>query len=112
MDEAYPVHYFIHERNKANGLASFDSWLLLRGLKTLHIRMERHNENAMKVAHWLRKQEKVTKVFYVGFEDHPGYEVTKKQTKGFGGMISFNVDSVSNVLPQEIQVTLHVWYAG
>ena len=90
-------HMRLQLKSHGNGLASFDSWLLLRGLKTLHIRMERHNENAMKVAHWLRKQEKVTKVFYVGFEDHPGYETTKKQTKGFGGMISFNVDSFETV---------------
>lgn len=90
-------HMRLQLKSHGNGLAAFDSWLLLRGLKTLHIRMERHNENAMKVAHWLRKQEKVTKVFYVGFEDHPGYETTKKQTSGFGGMISFNVDSFETV---------------
>ena len=78
-------------------LAPFDSWLLLRGLKTLPLRMDRHNENAMKVANWLRTQPKVTKVYYVGFEDHINYEVTKKQTSGFGGMISFNVDSFETV---------------
>ena len=78
-------------------LAPFDSWLLLRGLKTLPLRMDLHNENAMKVANWLRTQPKVTKVFYVGFEDHINYEVTKKQTTGFGGMISFNVDSFETV---------------
>jgi cystathionine gamma-synthase len=90
-------HMRLQLKSHGNGLAALDSWLLLRGLKTLHIRMERHNENAMKVANWLRTQEKVTKVFYVGFEDHPGYEITKKQTKGFGGMISFNVDSFETV---------------
>jgi cystathionine gamma-synthase len=90
-------HMRLQLKSHGNGLASFDSWLLLRGIKTLHIRMEKHNENAMKVANWLRTQEKVTKVFYVGFEDHPGYEITKKQTKGFGGMISFNVDSFETV---------------
>ena len=74
-------HMRLQLKSHGNGLAAFDSWLLIRGLKTLHVRMERHNENAMKVANWLRKQEKVTKVFYVGFEDHPGYETTKKQTK-------------------------------
>jgi len=90
-------HMRLQLKSHGNGLAALDSWLLLRGLKTLHIRMERHNENAMKVANWLRNQDKVTKVFYVGFEDHPGYEITKKQTKGFGGMISFNVDSFETV---------------
>lgn len=84
-------------KTQGNMLAPFDSWLLLRGLKTLPLRMDRHNENAMKVANWLRTQPKVTKVFYVGFEDHINYEVTKKQTSGFGGMISFNVDSFETV---------------
>lgn len=90
---------FIRSQIKTQGnmLAPFDSWLLLRGIKTLPLRMDRHNENAMKVANWLRTQPKVTKVFYVGFEDHVNYEVTKKQTSGFGGMISFNVDSFETV---------------
>lgn len=84
-------------KTQGNMLAPFDCWLLLRGLKTLPVRMERHNENAIKVANWLRNQPKVTKVYYVGFEDHINYEVTKKQTTGFGGMISFNVDSYETV---------------
>jgi cystathionine gamma-synthase len=84
-------------KTQGNMLAPFDCWLLLRGLKTLPVRMERHNENAMKVANWLRTQPKVTKVYYVGFEDHINYAVTKKQTSGFGGMISFNVDSYETV---------------
>lgn len=84
-------------KTQGNMLAPFDSWLLLRGLKTLPVRMDRHNENAYKVANWLKTQPKVTKVFYVGFEDHINYAVTKKQTTGFGGMISFNVDSFETV---------------
>ena len=56
--------------------------------------MQKHNSNAFEVANWLRKHPKVKKVYYVGFEDHPGYEITKKQTTGFGGMISFELDSV------------------
>ena len=59
--------------------------------------MERHNSNAMKVAAWLRNHPKVEKVYYVGFEDHKDYAVTKKQTTGFGGMISFAVDSEETV---------------
>ena len=90
-------HFRLQMKTQGNQLSSFDSWLLLRGLKTLAVRMDRHNENAMKVAEWLRTQPKVTKVFYVGFEDHPGYQITCKQTSGFGGMISFNVDSVETV---------------
>lgn len=74
-------------------LAPLNAWLTLRGIKTLEIRMQRHNENTRKVANWLRAHPKVKKVYYVGFEDHPNYEVTKKQTTGFGGMLSFEVDS-------------------
>ncbi len=74
-----------------------DSWILLRGIKTLALRMQKHNENAMKVATWLRNHPKVEKVYYVGFEDHKDYEVTKRQTTGFGGMISFRVDSIETV---------------
>ncbi len=84
-------------KSHGNGLAPFDSWLLLRGLKTLALRMKRHNENGMILANWLRTQEKVTKVFYVGFKDHKGYEISKKQASGFGSMISFNVDSFETV---------------
>lgn len=79
------------------GLGPMDSWIMLRGIKTLALRMDKHAENAMKVAKWLRNQPKVEKVYYVGFEDHKDYEVTKKQTTGFGGMISFRVDSTKTV---------------
>lgn len=74
-------------------LAPLNAWLTLRGIKTLEVRMQRHEENTKKVATWLRNHPKVKKVYYVGFEDHPNYEVTKKQTTGFGGMLSFEVDS-------------------
>lgn len=90
-------HMRLQLKSHGNGLAPLDSWLLLRGIKTLPLRMDKHNENAMKVAQWLRQQEKVTKVFYVGFEDHKDYDITKKQTTGFGGMISFNVDRFETV---------------
>lgn len=79
------------------GLGPMDSWILLRGIKTLALRMNKHNENAMKVANWLRNHPRVEKVYYTGFEDHKDYEITKKQTDGFGGMISFRVDSVNTV---------------
>lgn len=75
------------------GLAPMDSWLMLRGMKTLVLRMERHHQNGMKVAHWLRNHPKVTRVYYVGFEDHEGYAITQKQTTGFSGVISFDVGS-------------------
>ena len=68
-----------------------DCFLVLRGLKTLHLRMERHCYNGEKVAHFLRNHEKVGKVYWCGFEDHPGYAIAKKQMRGFGGMMSFTL---------------------
>lgn len=87
----------IHIKSHGSQLAPLDSWLILRGIKTLAVRMDRHSENAKKVAAWLRKQPKVKKVYYVGFEDHKDYDVTVKQTTGFGGMVSFTVDSFETV---------------
>lgn len=75
------------------GLSPFDSWLTLRGIKTLSIRMEKAQENAIKIVDWLKKQKEVTKVLYPGLSDHPGYETQKKQARGFGAMITFNVTS-------------------
>jgi cystathionine beta-lyase/cystathionine gamma-synthase len=72
-----------------------DCFLVLRGIKTLHVRMERHCENGEKIAHYLRQHSKVGKVFWCGFEDHPGYCVAKKQMRGFGGMISFSLKDES-----------------
>ncbi len=66
-----------------------DCFLVLRGIKTLHVRMQRHCENGEKIAHFLRNHEKVETVYWCGFEDHPGYAVAKKQMRGFGGMMSF-----------------------
>ena len=86
-------HFRGQMKSRGNGLGPFDSWLVIRGLKTLSLRMQRHNENAKKVADWLCRHPKVKKVYYVGFEDHPGYEVNLSQATGFGGMISFELDS-------------------
>lgn len=69
----------------------FDCWLTLRGLKTLAIRMERHAENADKIAHWLIKHKKVSKVFFPGLKEHPGHEIAKRQMSGFSGMVTFEV---------------------
>lgn len=66
-----------------------DCWLVLRGIKTLHVRMQRHCENGEKIAHFLKQHPKVEKVYWIGFEDHPNHDVAKKQMRGFGGMISF-----------------------
>ena len=75
------------------GLAPFDSWLILRGIKTLPLRMEYQQSNAKIIAGWLEKHDKVKSVYYIGLPSHPGYEINQKQASGFGSMISFHVDS-------------------
>lgn len=80
-----------------------DCWLVLRGIKTLHVRMDRHCENGEKIANYLRSHPKVDRVLWVGFEDHPNHAIAKKQMRGFGGMISFvlkedNMEAATNVL--------------
>lgn len=70
----------------------FDSWLVLRGTKTLSVRMDRHSENATKVADMLTRHPRVTSVLYPGLPDHPGHEVAAKQMRSFGGMLSFRVE--------------------
>jgi cystathionine beta-lyase/cystathionine gamma-synthase len=74
-------------------LSPFDSWLVLRGTKTLALRMPRHEQNAGVVAEFLRGQSKVKKVHWPGFEDHPGHAVQKRQSSGFGALISFDLGS-------------------
>ena len=80
------------------GLAPFDCWLIQRGIKTLGIRMERSQENAIRIAEWLKTQNIVRKVYYPGLPEHPGYEIMKKQARGFGSMITFQVDSKEHAL--------------
>lgn len=68
-----------------------DCFLVLRGIKTLHVRMQRHCENGEKIAHFLRNHPKINKVYWCGFEDHPNHAIAKKQMRGFGGMMSFTL---------------------
>ena len=75
------------------GIAPFDAWLILRGIKTLGIRMERAEKNAKALAEWMLEEESITKVIYPGIKEHPGYEIMKKQSRGFGAMITFQVES-------------------
>ena len=80
--------YFI--QNASGGIAGpQDSFLVLRGLKTLHVRMQRHCENGKKVAEYLSYHPKIEKVYWPGFKDHPNHDVAKEQMSDFGGMISF-----------------------
>lgn len=81
--------YFIQNASGAV-CGPMDSFLVLRGLKTLHVRMQRHCENGAKMAHFLQNHPKVEKVFWPGFESHPNHEVAKTQMKDFGGMMSFS----------------------
>ena len=75
------------------GLAPFDCFLIQRGIKTLGVRMDRAQENAIEIAKWLKEQDIVKKVVYPGFKEHPGYEIMKKQARGFGSILTFEVDS-------------------
>lgn len=74
------------------GLSPFDSWLLLRGIKTLALRMDKHQANALEIANFLQGHKKVKQVYYIGLPQHPSYDIIKRQCTGFGGMISFTVD--------------------
>ena len=79
-------------QNNCGAIAQpFDSFLVLRGLKTLHLRVERSCANGRKVAYWLRDNPKVEKVYWPGFEDHPGHDVAARQMDDFGGMIAFEI---------------------
>ncbi|MBR1855621.1 MAG: PLP-dependent transferase [Oribacterium sp.] len=83
---------FIYKTTGA-GLSPFDSFLLLRGIRTLSVRMERAQENALKLAEFLKADSHVTKVIYPGLPEHPGYAIMKKQARGFGAMLTFEVKS-------------------
>lgn len=85
----------IREMVKTTGacLAPFDSWLILRGIKTLSVRMEKHQENALAIAKWLTGHPKVKEVFYTGLKEHAGHLTAQKQCKGYGGMLTFHVDT-------------------
>jgi len=75
-------------------LSPFDAFLVTRGIKTLAIRMEKAQQNAMEIAQWLKAQPKVTAIYYNGLPEHPAYALSKRQARGFGAMISFSTDSV------------------
>jgi len=74
-------------------LSPFDGFLIIRGIKTLAIRMEREQETAQKIVNWLLEQNAVKKVYYPGLKEHPDYEISLRQTSGFGGMLSFSVQN-------------------
>ena len=80
------------------GLSPFDSYLMIRGIKTLALRLEHQNRSALEIARWLQKHPKVKKVHHVGLEDHPGFALNASQSRGCGGMLSFTLDSPETAL--------------
>ena len=85
--------WLLFVQNAAGAILSpFDSWLVLRGVKTLALRMPRHEENARSLAGFLRQHPKVGRVYWPGFEDHPGHAVQKRQATGYGALIAFELD--------------------
>ncbi len=84
-------------QNAAGGvMAPFECWLVLRGVKTLALRMERHCKNGMAIAQYLNQHPKVRKVYYPGLPTHPQYDLARRQMKGFGGMLAFETGTLSN----------------
>ncbi|MBB1256995.1 cystathionine gamma-synthase, partial [Streptomyces sp. OF3] len=90
-DAALAEELAFHQNAMGAIAGPFDSWLVMRGVKTLAVRMDRHSANAERVAEMLVKHPKVTEVLYPGLESHPGHEVAAKQMRSFGGMVSFRV---------------------
>ena len=86
-----------------------DCFLILRGIKTLHVRMKQHCANGEKIAHWLRNNPKVAKVYWPGFEDSAGYPVANKQMRGFGGMISFELKNDSEAEVKKVLSSTHLF---
>ncbi len=80
------------------GLAPFDSWLVLRGIKTLAVRMEKAQKNAEKIADWLKNQKAIVRVLYPGLKEHPGHKIMKNQSRGFGAMLTFQTDTTERAL--------------
>ena len=91
-DDTYSEKLYKISYTMGATLSPFDSWLMIRGIKTLALRMERAQENALAIANWLKGQKNVTKVYYVGLPEHPGYAVNASQSRGSGSMLSFSVD--------------------
>ncbi|MBS3994822.1 MAG: PLP-dependent transferase [Alkaliphilus sp.] len=90
------------QKSEGAVLSPFDSWLILRGIKTLGVRMEKQQQNAMEIAKWLRNHKSVINVNYVGLPDHEGYSVSKSQSSGFGAMISFDVKN-THIIEQVLE---------
>jgi methionine-gamma-lyase len=99
IDRIWDVHHII-----GTTLGPIDAWLLVRGLRTLHVRMERHNANTMAIALHLQNHPRVKRVYYPGLPDHPNHAIARSQMSGFGGLVSFEVgggfEGASRVISQ------------
>jgi cystathionine beta-lyase/cystathionine gamma-synthase len=92
-----------------SGLAAQDAWLTIRGIKTLGLRMEQHNNNALRIARFLEGHPEVKKVIYPGLRSHPQYDLATSQMTGFGGMISFELKGGMEAGTRCME-SVHVWY--
>lgn len=95
-EESLGERFYFLQNSTGAILPPFDCWLLLRSLKTLNLRIERHCQSALKVAEWLERHPKIENIYYPGLKQHPGHELSCKQASGFGGMLSFRVDSAEH----------------
>lgn len=96
-DPALAEQVYFHQNAAGAILCPQDSWLTIRGMKTLSVRLDRQQENAQKIAAWLVNHPRVQRVYYPGLADHPGHDLLKSQARGFGAMIAFEVDDHSLV---------------
>lgn len=108
-DDALRAELFFIQKSCGAVPGPMDCFLALRGIKTLHLRMQRHCENGVVIAHWLRQHPKVAKVYWCGFEDHPGYSVALKQMRGFGGMMSFELKDDSMDAARKVLSGTHLF---
>jgi cystathionine beta-lyase/cystathionine gamma-synthase len=92
-DPALAEQVYFHQNAAGATLGPQDAWLVIRGMKTLGVRLDRQQENALKIASWLQANPRVSKVFYPGLHEHPGHELITQQARGYGAMIAFEVDN-------------------
>jgi len=107
-DEALAERLYFIQNSCGAVPGPMDSFLVLRGIKTLHLRMQRHCENGKVIAHFLKDHPKVGEVYWPGFESHPNHDIAKKQMDDFGGMVSFNI--VDNKLADAVKVVSSTHY--
>ncbi len=97
------IHNFV--RTTGPSLSAFDAWVVLKGLETLELRMQKHSKNALILASWLNTQPQVKKVYYLGLTSHPQHKLAKAQQLGFGGLVSFEIDGGKERAWQVIDAT-------